>query len=405
MHHYLIDGSRYAEDDPRLQGVLARVHRTNARPLCLCTHPGVPMYVAKIDGHYQIKRMPDSGCEHSAECDSFEPPPELSGLGEVMGHAIKEDVEAGVTTLRLDFPLNKVAGRAPPSASEGDHGSIKAESSRLTIRSLLHYLWDEAHLTHWSPGMKGKRSWATVYKYLTRAAQSKVTKGMSLATALYIPEPFYADRSAEIAQRRAALISAAEKSNRPGQKLFIVIGEVTAVRPARYGYKLVLKHASDFPFMISEELNKKLKVFQGELDLWNAYGEESHFITVATFGVGTTGIAQIEEMAVMVVNEQWIPFSSVEEKDLIDTLIGSGRRFVKGLRYNLPISRPLASVVLTDTADKDTAIYLVPPTPSDAYQTALAEMIENSKTGHVQWMKGDLMPAMPPAARRKDLVS
>lgn len=398
MHHYLIDGLKYSEDDPGLQAALARVHHGPKRPLCLCTHPGVPMYVSKIDGHYQIKRMPDSGPEHSAECDSFEPPAELSGLGEVMGHAIKEDIDEGVTMLRLDFALSKVAGRAPPAPSGNEQGSIKAETSRLTIRALLHFLWDAARLTHWHPGMTRKRNWATVYKYLMRAAQGKVTKGMDLPSTLYVPEPFYLENQAEIAQRRAALIAAATASNRNGQKLFIVIGEVKEVAPARYGYKLILKQVPDFHFMLSEDLNKKLKVFQGELDLWNAYGSEVHFVMVATFSVGTTGVAQIEELAFMVATDQWIPFSTVDEKNLIELLATSGRRFVKGLRYNLPVAKPLASVILTDTPETDTAIYLVPANPSESYQAALSELVEGSKLSHLQWITGDLMPPIPPAA-------
>ncbi|MBK7656669.1 MAG: DUF1173 family protein [Betaproteobacteria bacterium] len=29
----------------------------------------------------------------------------------------------------------------------------------MTIRSLLHYLWDGAKLTHWQPTWANKRSW------------------------------------------------------------------------------------------------------------------------------------------------------------------------------------------------------------------------------------------------------
>ncbi|WP_089159909.1 DUF1173 domain-containing protein [Caballeronia sordidicola] len=397
MHHYLIDGKTYQEDDPSLQAALGRVHHTKIRPLCLCVRPGEPMYVSKVSGHFQIKRMPDSGAEHSADCDSYEPPAELSGLGEVMGHAIKEDVEEGMTMLRLDFALNKIAGRAPPSPSDAEKDSIKGETSKLTIRSLLHFLWDVSHLTHWNPGMQGKRSWATVHKYLSRAAQGKYTKGLHLPSTLYVPEPFYVDRKNEIAQRRSALIAAAEKSDRPGQKLFIVIGEVKEVASARYGHKVVLKQVPDFHFMMSEDLNKKLKVFKDEISLWNAF-PEIHLVTIATFSVGRTGIAEIEEMAFMVTNEQWIPFSNVDEKNLIDSLIASERRFVKGLRYNLPSSRPLASVILSDTPHKHTAVYMVPGDASEGYMAALGDLTDNDKLTHIQWLAGNIMPELPPAS-------
>ncbi|VVD30920.1 DUF1173 domain-containing protein [Paraburkholderia dioscoreae] len=397
MHQYSIDGRVYNEDDPGLQAALGRVHHTKIRPLCLCVRPGAPMYVSKVSGHFQIKRMPESGADHSADCDSYEPPAELSGLGEVMGHAIKEDVEEGMTMLKLDFALNKIAGRAPPAPSESEQGSIKADSSKLTIRSLLHFLWDESHLTHWNPGMQGKRSWATVHKYLSRAAHGKITKGLHLPTTLYVPEPFYVDRKDEITQRRKAFIAGAEKSDRPGQKLFIVIGEVKEVTAARYGRKMILKQVPDFFFMISEDLNKKLKkVFTDEVSLWNAF-PEIHLVTIATFSIDPAGVAQIEEMAFMVTTEHWVPFTNVDEKNLIETLIASGRRFVKGQRYNLPASRPLASVILSDTQPKHTAMYLVPSNASEDYMAALNDLTESSPLKHLRWISGDVMPEIPPA--------
>lgn len=352
------------------------------------------MYVAKVEGHFLIKRMPDSGASHSADCTSYEPPAQLSGLGEVMGHAIQEDIEDGTTSLRLDFALNKIGGRAPPAPSNSEQDSIKAETSKLTIRSLLHYLWDEAHLTHWHPAMEGKRSWATVHKYLLRAAQGKFTKGLHLPSSLYVPEPYYVDRKHEIEQRRSALLASAEKSNRPGKKLFIAIGEIKVVEAARYGHKIELKQAPDFFFMMSSDLNKRLKVFAAEKSLWNAF-PEIHLVMIATFSVDTAGVAELEEMALMVTNEQWIPFSNVEEKRLLESLIKGRRRFVKGLRYNLPATRPLASVILNDTEDKHTAVYMVPGNASEAYMTALGELLDGDRMHHVQWAAGDAMPVLP----------
>ncbi|MDN8102571.1 DUF1173 domain-containing protein [Burkholderia multivorans] len=403
MQQYEIDGNRFEEDSPALQAALGRIHHTKIRPLCLCVRPGVPMYVAKSNGHFLIKRMPESGPEHSADCGSYEPPAELSGLGEVMGHAIKEDIEDGTTSLRLGFALNKVPGRAPPTPSDTEHDSIKGETTKLTIRSLLHYLWDQSHLTHWHPGMQGKRSWATVHKFLMRAAQGKYTKGLHLPSTLYVPEPFYVDRKEAIAQRRSALIAAADSAGRPGQKLFIAVGEIKEVTAARYGRKIMLKQVPDFPFMLSSDLNKRLeKVYKDEVSLWNAF-PEVHLIMIATFSVGSAGIASIEEMALMLTDEHWLPFATVDERKLLDNLVTTGRRFVKGLRYNLPASRPLASVILTDTPEKDTAIYMVPGNASESYMAALGELLENGRTNHLLWHAGEAMPLVPaPQARPAD---
>jgi Protein of unknown function (DUF1173) len=94
----IIRGREIELGSPELLGLLAAIHNTKERPLCACVPHGVPMYVARIAGNYYVKRMPGTGAAHGMGCASFEPPPELSGLGEVAGHAIQEDTESGKST-------------------------------------------------------------------------------------------------------------------------------------------------------------------------------------------------------------------------------------------------------------------------------------------------------------------
>src|SRR3546814_7500460 len=88
------------------------------------------------------------------------------------------------------------------------------------------------------------------------------------------------------------------------------------------------------------------KVFARELALWDA-SPESHLIAAATFGVGVSGIAGVEAIALMMVSERWIPLESQYEGMLLEALTKRGSIFVKGLRYNLPPAPPMARVVLT----------------------------------------------------------
>lgn len=69
---------------------------------------------------------------------------------------------------------------------------------------------------------------------------------------------------------------------------------------------------------------------------------------------------------------------------MIEQLIDQGRRFVKGQKYNLPSSRPLASVILSDTKPRHTALYLVPSNPSEDYMAALS----SDKLEHIRWVVG-----------------
>src|SRR5215218_10600639 len=102
-------------NDPQLGPTLADAHARRIRPLCLCREPGAPLYVARVAGQFISKRMPGTGGQHDPGCESYEAPPELSGFGDVVGRAFQEDVDAGVTVLRLGFSLSRT-GRRPASS-------------------------------------------------------------------------------------------------------------------------------------------------------------------------------------------------------------------------------------------------------------------------------------------------
>lgn len=395
MTIYQIGSQSIHADDPGLPGVLATIYSQKVRPLCMCRRPGIEMYVAKVDGKYVIKRMPNSGSSHAPACDSYEPPPELSGLGQVMGTAIQENPDEGTTALRFDFSLSKGASRSAPAPSDRESDSVKTDGNKLTLRGTLHYLWEEAGFNRWAPTMAGKRSWNVIRKYLLEAAAEKTVKGARLADILYIPEPFYPEKKQDIAQRRMGRmmrIAAQEKGTR---RLMLVIGEVKEVAQSRYGHKIVLKHLPDFHFMMNDDIHKRLrKRFETELALWDAI-EGSHLMMIGTFSIGPTGLASLEETALMCVTENWIPFESTFEKMVLDALTQQSRRFMKGMRYNLQSTRPLACAVLSDTEPEPTALYVLPPGASDDFVAATNSLIEESKLLPWVWKAGETMPDLP----------
>jgi hypothetical protein len=242
---YQIDGQSIHSDDPAFPELLASIYCSRARPLCLCRTPGIEMYVAKVDEKYLIKRMPNSGSGHAPVCDSYEPPPELSGLGQVIGSAIQENPDEGTTALKFDFALSKGASRSAPAPSGKETDSVKTDGNKLTLRGTLHYLWDEAGFNRWAPTMAGKRSWYVIRKYLLQAAEDKTAKGASLAGMLYMPESFNAEKKNEITQRRLAQMMRIATPEKGARRLMLVVGEVKELAQSRYGHKIVLKHLPD----------------------------------------------------------------------------------------------------------------------------------------------------------------
>ena len=398
---YLIQGRRWNPDDAGFDEVVSGAHATHLRPLCLCLVKGIEMYVARLGDGYLIKRMPYTGSHHAPDCPSYEPPAEFSGLGQVLGSAITEDPANGVTALKLGFSMSKAGARSIDPGSGDGSDSVVTDGTKLSLRGLLHYLWDQAELTHWHPGFAGKRSWATVRKHLLIAAENKIARGTALQSRLYIPEVFTVEHRDEINARRVAqLMHAAGKPKGP-RPLMLLIGEVKEIVPARYGFKAVVKHVPDQPFALDEQLYRRMgRRFERELSLWGA-SDAVHMMLIATFGLNEAGVPTIEELSLMPVTGQWLPVEDSFEQQLVERLVRDGRAFVKGLRYNLPVAHLLASVILTDVGESPITLCIAPCGADDKQISAAVNDIA-SVNGSPAWIwriDHEPMPTLPNQSR------
>jgi hypothetical protein len=374
------------------QRVLAEAHSHRTRPACLCVDGGVPMYIARVGDRFIVKRMPHTGMVHATDCPSYLPPETLSGLGQVLGGAIIEQADTGITALRLGFRMAKADRNGPTPASSGDGGSdsVTADGTRLGMRAVLHYLWQEADLVTWSPAMAGKRNWRVVSWYLRQAARGKFTRGKPLAGRLFVPEPFSADHKADLASWRISAWAPARAKGRFSQ-FMILIGEVKTIEPVRFGHKLVIKHLPDAPLMLDDDLHRRmLKRFADELELWQA-DAEGHLMVIATFTVGHTGLASVQELSLAMTDKHWLPYESAADKLLLDSAITARRRFTKSLRYNLSSATPMASLVFTDT-DVPTAAYLLDDVDD---REDIDTLHQNTGTDIWTWVVGEPMPPLP----------
>jgi len=174
--------------------------------------------------------------------------------------------------------------RAAPTgqASGGVADSVTGTANRLSLRAVLHYLWQEADLATWSPGMAGKRNWRMVSWYLRLAARGKYIRGEPLLTRLFVPEAFTAEKKTDIAARRLAAWVPLQQPG-SGQQFMMLIGELKAIEPARFGHKLVIKPLPDAPLMLDDAVWARLiRRFRRELELWEL-DEHGHLMVIATF--------------------------------------------------------------------------------------------------------------------------
>ena len=360
--------------------------------------PAIPMYIADIGDQLVIKRMPLTGGKHDATCPSYEPPYGLSGLGPLMGGAIKLDPTAGTAALKLDFSLSKRGAVAKSDGTTTAADSVRNESKKLSLRGLLHFLWHESGLTEWTAHWSGKRHWWQVNHHLNEAARLMEIRGEALVKRMFIPEPFRADDKTAIEQRRAQKLGPLFQTASGPKKLMVLVGEIKEFADARNGRQIVIKHMPGFRLYLEDAAWRSLqRRFETELMLWQS-GETSHLIAIMTIGGTSAGIATVNEIAVMTVTEHWLPIENAYEQRLVDRVARLRTKSRKGLRFNLARGQPLANVILPEAKPLPLAMYLVPPDATEDFEVMLGEMIE-ARPDLASWVwrvSDGEMPPFPP---------
>jgi hypothetical protein len=389
QRYYVLDQEMAAGEDG-FEAMVARAYRLKQAVRCLCRRDiALDLYIAHRHGGHVLSRWPGTGPRHAPHCDHYEAPDHLTGLGQVLGSAIVDDIDNGVTTLKFGFPLSKGPARAAPASFTNDKPDVKATGQRLSMRGMLHFLWDRAQLTHWHPRMAGKRNWYIVRRQLLNAALGCKVRGDPLAQRLFVPETFRLEDKDAIAGRQDAELAIARSEP---DRIMILIGEIRSIESARYGEKILIKHMPQRPFLMDADMARRFhKRFAAEEELWRSDDRDGSLIMAASFSMGASGLAQIFEMSVMPVTREWIPYERLEERMLVTQAIEEKRHFVKGMRVNLGLEMPIASLTLTDTGAEATAVYLAHNLPEPRYDEALEQLMRTQGVEHLTWRPGDCL--------------
>lgn len=377
------------------QDRLAEAHSRKQKAHCLCRKgEELPLYIARRYDKWVLARWPGSGADHATSCDHFDAPDTLTGLGQVRGSAVIDDEDSGETALKVGFPLSRGAARAAPGALTNDKPVIKSTGQKLSMRGLLHYLWDRAELTHWHPKMASKRNWFVARRALLEAAALCSVKQQPLTGALFIPETYRSDEDVRgwAARKRAALA----RVKASAENMMILIGEVKDIREDDHQKRIFVRHNGEESFDMDVEMSRRFdKRFTEEISLWRRPNNDGHLIVAGSFCRRRSGLFDLVEVTVMPVTAQWLPYESVEEEQLVREAALLKRRFVKGMRVNLERDVPIASLVLKDTGDVATAVYL--HDPEEHVGDPLAARMGLYGIDHAIWIRGE---ALPPSRRR-----
>lgn len=396
------------------QALLASAHSKRQRAHCLCCDRKPELYITHIgDDRFILKRMPGTGPDHASHCTSFEPPEGVSGLGPLVGSAITFTGN-GEVALKVDFSLtirgSRVLPPAPPNSATLPEAS--APQRRLSLTSLLHFLWSEAELARWSPGFEGKRGWGLIRHLLYSAARGKTTKALTLSDRLHVPEPFEKDAVAAIRGRRETFLRSLQVERGTAQPVGILIAEYKSHEKGRIGYRFTFKHMADTPFYAEADLASRFdRAFADHLRLADLM-PHLRMVAIATFCVDRAGLPKLLEIGLMPTTEYWIPIETSRDIELANRLVAERRSFLRPLRYNLTRATVLPSALLTDAGDHPVRLYLDDPYDSQGpedvvsansdvgFERQAARTVEEiDKWPLWYWPLGHECPALPDLAR------
>lgn len=396
LQKFYIKGRTFLSTDSNLQEALASIYDTPERPRCLCVRGGVEMYVAK-HRLYLVKRMPSTGNKHHPSCPSFEPEWSHSGLGELMGEAVIEHSPESIE-IRVDFALARMPGRSIPRGEKTTPVEINAPRHRMSLRALLHFLWEKAGFNRWYPAMTNKRSQGVIRKYLLEAADEVETKGIRLSERLYIPESFNEERKAEIAERRREKLALLHSPEDEVQyKMAIVIGEFKSVEASPYGRKIWVKHMPDCPLLIETKTWERAeRVFGTILEARDADAPSTlRIVLCALIYAKREYTYQIDAITFMLVTENWIPVDGMYELPLIQMLIDRSRRFMKPLRYDAKSVAHYPNALLLDTGDRPVPLHIISGFMEEKERSAKEKALKISEDYFWVWYSDKPMPDLP----------
>jgi len=401
-----MDGQRFAiggrlvdADDPQLQDLLAQAYEAPGRPRCLCVAGGVEMYVA-FHRHYQIKRMPETGDRHHPACPSYEPGPAMSGLGELVGEAVVQ-LDPSRVELHVDFPWARVPGRAGVSREPVEPSEVGRTRRRMSLRALMHFLFERAGFNRWSPAMAGKRNQAVLHKYLMQAAETIQVKGEPLSNRLYVPEAFSESAKAEQAERRRARLSVLQP--REGrQPLAVVLGELKGWESAPSGVRAWIRHMPDAPLLA--DARTWARVQRGFAPLFEALdsdgGRGLRLMMAALIRARREHTYEIDLASLMLTSDEWIPLEGVYEAPLVRALVAQRRRFVKPLRYDSRTAARFANAILLDAGAEPLPLHILSPYMGPIETEAKSQAIGPESGRAWAWSTDEDMPDLPTADRQ-----
>ncbi len=342
---------------------------------------------------YILRRMPGRGHEHNPACKHYEAPEGLSGRADHMGSAIRTDDDGAHHTLRLAFPLSHKdkAATSDEAMTPGGPSKSRKRFARLSLPGFLHHVLETAELHKMHKGLHCKRSWNVMRGRILETMRAQATsRYRDLAAFTFVPRIFSPEHKDELFRDWRAV----ERKAGAEKRSILLFAELKDID----GGNLTFKHLPQRSFALKPDIQKPfLDALERITGLMSGPRGAGHVIACAVVTVGEGDALSIIDIALTAATPHWIPFGSMAEYRLLAACDDNGRGYFKSLDYGQ--DNAIASLLLTDTGDSGTAVFLIDEQPTDAQAQAM-KAIEDK--GIPVW-RCDIAvgrPALPPRRSR-----
>lgn len=376
---------------------------------CLCGGQGEKRLsihsISAID-KFHLARFPDTGAEHAEDCIFWGADPKASGMS-TYRRGVIEELDDGNTKIKLKLGLQQRSTKAPEDA-ESSQSEAKASNRRpgqtsMSLLGLLHFLWTQAGLNTWSPGPNSKRTMGVVHYQLQRIAISTYAGRIKLSQNLVIGAPAEG--------KQAATNLAKSQSASAERRRLVVIAPLARHRDeSETASTLPISTYHGIPHLLmGEEVWATLqKRFAREFNAWRSGNPTIAIVqTNPPKASGGTLTAEVVDISLMSVSQDWIPVESSFEVLVAEKLVAEHRRFEKPLRFDAE------DVTFPDFWLKDVGA----PIPMEVWGMTSSEYLARKaekiayydeaygKDGWWQWngAAGDDLPDFPPHLLTEDL--
>lgn len=315
---------------------------------CACPGKGSKLLAVR---HYDsdsfcLARYPLTGGEHSNECRFYGPDPGKSGMSGYQKGVI-ENGPNGTIKIRLEIGLKKRENPERPIPPEPAPATSVARNSKPAMRllGLLNYLWDEADLNAWWPAMKGKRDLSRINLWVDEAASHIVAAKVKLNSVLLLADHNPDGRWAASNRQRV------ETALKAKTRLLAIVPLATYSQGRDKEMASALKiagfHGIPMLDMHPGLWARVCKRFPRAIAAWQ---NNHRIMAIAELDLKKEGkYADVVDIALMPVSNNWIPFDSMFELTVADKLTGEERGFVKPLRFDADEDVVFPDFILRDT--------------------------------------------------------